>query len=508
MRGIRFIAPVLTVLAAVSSTTTARAQTSASATTTSSSTVDLMTLRLMLQKGVITQAEYDSALRDLADTSGVKAADSNSLVIGKWSATLYGFAETDVITDSTESFSDTAGAGQVARPGTYAGTHPRTQFSIRNSRFGFRFRAPEYHHVRASAVIETDFYGDWANPTYNAATGQPTENQLFTNPALRLRHAYMKVETPGGFEFLAGQTWHLFGWQNAYHPNSVQVQGLPGELYARTAQVRITKTFSNKDVTFDIAIAAMRPPQRDSAIPEGEGVLHLALNQWTGTTTLGATGTTIAPASIAVSGDVRAVDLPNFPTATTKSTYDLSKVGGSIAVDAFIPVIPSSKEHMGNSLSLIGEFVDGQGIADMYTGLVSGVVFPTVPNPATPTSPTGVATPTVYNPQIDNGIATINPASQAVSFIEWRTIRGGLQYYFPGMDGKMWLSGNYANVNSPNAGSFATTTTTPATGTTPAKTTTTAGTLRSTLNAYYTDKYADGISGTNHRVQGSAYYIF
>ena len=302
----------------------------------------------------------------------------------------------------------------------------------------------------------------------------------------------------------------------------MQVQGLPGELYARTTQVRITKTFSNKDVTFDIAIAAMRPPQRDSAIPEGEGALHLAINQWTGTTTLGATGTTIAPASIAVSGDVRAVDLPNFPTATTKSTSDISKVGGSIAVDAFIPVIPSSREHMGNSLSLVGEFVDGQGISDMYTGLVSGVVFPTVPNP------TMVATPTVYNPQIDAGIANINPTSQAVSFIEWRTIRGGLQYYFPGVDGKMWLSGNYANVNSPNAGSFATTTTTAATATTPAKTTTTAGTLRSTLNffdvnlmgdvtpavrlgieyAYYTDKYADGISGTNHRVQGSAYYIF
>jgi hypothetical protein len=65
-------------------------------------------------------------------------------------------------------------------------------------------------------------------------------------------------------------------------------------------------------------------------------------------------------------------------------------------------------------------------------------------------------------------------------------------------------------------------------GMTPAKTVTNAGTIRSTLNffdvlvmgdvtpavrlgleyAYYTDKYADGVSGTNHRVQGSAFYIF
>jgi hypothetical protein len=197
-------------------------------------------------------------------------------------------------------------------------------------------------------------------------------------------------------------------------------------------------------------------------------------------------------------------------------------VGGSVAVDAFLPIIPSSKEHMGNSLSLLGEFVDGEGIADMFTGLASGVGFPTVKNP------TGLATATVYNPQIDAGIATINPVTQAVSLINWRTVRGGLQYYFPGVDGKMWLSANYANVAVPNAASFVITTTTPAMGATPAKTTSNAGTLRSTLNffdvnvmgdltpavrlgleyAYYTDKYEDGVSGTNHRVQGSAYYVF
>jgi hypothetical protein len=522
MRGIRYFAPLLTVLATLSSTS-AEGQTSAPAAASSGSPsgVDLMTLHLMLQKGVITQAEYDSALRDMADTSGAKAADSNSLVIGKWSATLYGFAEADYMTDSTESFSDLAGAGQVARPGTYAGTHPRTQFSIRNSRFGFRFRAPEYHHIRASAVLENDLQGDWAPPTYVAATGQPTENQYFTSPALRVRHFYMKVES-GGFEVLFGQTWHLFGWQNTYHPNTVQIQGVPGQLYARTPQLRVTKTFATKNVTFDIAIAAMRPPQRDSAIPEGEGALHFAINNWTATQTISATGTVVSPASIAVSGDVRAVAIPDFPTATTKSTYDISKVGGSIAVDAFLPIIPSSKEHMGNSLSLLGEFVDGQGISDMYTGLASGVGFPTVANP------TGLATATVYNPQIDPGIATINPVTQAVSFVEWRTIRGGFQYYFPRLDGKMWLSANYANVNVPNAASFVTSTTTPAMGMTPAKTVTNAGTIRSTLNffdilvmgdvtpavrlgleyAYYTDKYADGVSGTNHRVQGSAFYIF
>ena len=113
-----------------------------------------MTLRLMLQKGVITEAEYESALRDSADSMGLKAAETNSLVIGKWSATLYGFAEADYMFDSTQSYSDLAGSAQVAHPGTYAANNPRSQFSIRNSRVGFRFRAPEYHAIRSSADIE------------------------------------------------------------------------------------------------------------------------------------------------------------------------------------------------------------------------------------------------------------------------------------------------------------------------------------------------------------------
>lgn len=517
MRRTRLIASTVSLLGALVATTTASAQTTAPS---GPVTIDLMTLRIMQQKGIITQAEYDSALRDMSETSGNKAADSQNVVIGKWSATLYGFAEADYMFDTTQSFADLAGAGLVARPGTYAANNPRSQFSVRNTRLGFRFRAPEYHGILTSAQIESDFFGDWASPTYIGATGQPSENQYFTNPVLRVRHAFLKVETHG-FELLFGQTWDLFGGQTAYHPNTVQIQGVPGQLYSRTPQLRITKTFASKDVTFDVALAAIRPPQRDSAIPEGQAALHLAVNRWTATQTLGATGTVVSPASIAVSGDVRGVALPNFPTATTKSGYDVSKVGGAIAVDAFLPIIPSTKEHMGNSLSLLGEFVDGQGIGDLYTGLGTGVVFPTVPNP------TMVATPTVYNPQLDPGIASIN-ANNQVSFIDVRTIRAGLQYYFPGLDGRMWFSANYANVSIPNAASFVTTSTVPAMGTTPAKMVTTASTLRSSLNffdalvmgdvtpavrlgleyALYADKYVDGVSGVNHRVQGSAFYIF
>jgi hypothetical protein len=485
----------------------------ARADTPGSTRVDLMSLRLMLDKGIISQAEYDAALRDMADTSGARGGESNTVVIGKWSATLYGFAEADYVFDSTQSYDDLAGGALVARPGTYAAEHPRSQFSIRDTRFGFLFRAPEYHRMRASAVIETDFLGDWSGPSYANASGEPTENQYFTTPGLRLRHAYLKVETPI-VDVLFGQTWHLFGWQPGYQPNTVQIQGVPGELYSFTPQLRLSKTFASNDVTLELALGAMRPPQRDSAIPEGEAGIRFAINNWTGVQTLGATGTTVSPASVAVTGDIRSFAIPNYPTgaaaadASFTSTYTIPKIGDGIAVDAFLPVVPASREHRGNSLSLVGEFVYGQGIADLYTGLASGL---------------GMGSSTSYNPDIDTGLVTVNNQG-AVSVIQWRTVRGGLQYTIPGLEGRMWISGNYANVTSPNAPSLVTVS--PATMASAA--TSNAASVRDALNwfdanimgdltpavrlgieyAYSNDRYADGVAGKNHRAQGSAFFMF
>jgi len=236
----------------------------------------------------------------------------------------------------------------------------------------------------------------------------------------------------------------------------------------------------------------------------------------------------VSPASIAVTGDLRGFAVANYPTGGTlaapslKSTYDVAKTGGGVAVDAFLPVIPGSAEHMGNSLSLLGEFVYGQGIGDLYSGLTSGLGMPAlVPVPAG--SPAGTASTTAYNPQIDPGLVTVDGKGN-VTVIQWQTIRAGLQYTLPGLDGKMWISGNYANVTSPNAPSLITTTAATAT----AKATTNAATIRNSLNwfdvnvmgdltpavrlgveyAYSADKYVDGQTGTNHRVQGSAFYIF
>jgi hypothetical protein len=500
-------------------------------------TVEFTSLRIMRDKGILTQAEYDAALADLQSTSGDRAAESTSLVVGKWSTTLYGFAEADFIHDTTQSFNDSAGNAQVARPNasalvpvTYAGDNGRTTFSVRNSRLGLRFRAPEYHRVSVSGMLETDFLG--AQPAITTGSG---EGAYFTSPVLRVRHAMARVETPV-VDVLVGQYWDLFGWQGVYAPNAVEIQGLPGQLYSRDIQLRVSKTLKTDAVTFEIAAAAVRPPSRNSQVPDLQGGLRFAVNHWKGIMTAGATGTSVMPASIAVTGDSRHFQVPEFSQLPTQS---VSKDVQSVAVDAFIPIIPQSSEKHGNALSLTGEFVYGNGISNLYTGLTGGMTFPTVPN-------TSSMSPAPTYPQdVDNGMVVYDTAGN-LHAIQWTTFIVGLQYYLPAVQGKLWVSANYSRQVSADfhqssisptgaciSGSCSATsdfTAPPGMVANPNNSTyvATVESVRHSLDwfdvnvfsqltpafrigveyANFNDFYTDGTHATNHRVQASGFLIF
>jgi hypothetical protein len=397
--------------------------------------VGFTTLNLLRDKGIITPSEYDSALRDLGDAVGAKASESLSLMLSKWSATLYGFVETDLIYDTTQSLNEVPGNGQIARPETYAGSHSRLTVSIRNSRLGIRIRAPEWHQIRASAVAEMDFLGTQATTTSEAAT--------FTSPLMRARHYNLKVETPV-VDFLFGQTWSLFGWQPFYFPNSVEIMGLPAQLFFRTPQFRVSKTIKTAPINVEIAAALVRSPQRDSGIPEGQGGVRLIVNNWTGVQTVNSTGTQISPLSVGVSGTVRRLSLAEF-SATPKASVDLT--GWGVAASAFVPVSPGRPNKRGNALSLTGEYVWGMGIADEYPGLVGGVASAALPNP-------NMVTPApVYTPNVDPGLAVFTSDGIA-HLIRWQTFIVGAQYTLPGLDGKLWVSANFSRSVSDNAYSF------------------------------------------------------
>src|SRR4051812_30294486 len=77
----------------------------------------------------------------------------------QWSLTFYGIIEADYIIDSTRSYDERVGSLLVARSDTFEGRHGRSQFSIRNTRFGMNVQSPTSGAFRPSARLEADFYG-------------------------------------------------------------------------------------------------------------------------------------------------------------------------------------------------------------------------------------------------------------------------------------------------------------------------------------------------------------
>src|SRR6476620_11138284 len=96
-----------------------------------------------------------------------------------------------------------------------------------------------------------------------------------------------------------------------------------------------------------------------------------------------------------------------------------------------------------NALSVNAEFTTGTGIADLYTGLTGGALFPTLPNPG------NLDPAPLYRPNVDAGMVTFD-ADGNLKTIDWRAIVVGVQYYLPVWDGRLWVSGNYSQLKSNN----------------------------------------------------------
>jgi hypothetical protein len=374
-------------------------------------------------------------------------------VKGKWNTTFYGFLQFDAIHDSTQSFgnSDVPGNAAIARPGAgpafaepYAMNHGRTAFYGRNSRFGFRMTSPESEGLKATGVLEADFAGNQPGIGYgangNPAVGQTSEANAFLNSVLRIRQAVIKLETPY-VDILAGQTWNLFGWNTLAFPATVTILGAPGELFGRSAQLRLSKTVKLDPIGFEVAVAAARPPQRDSEHPDGQAGLKLFVDGWKGVRTMGAQSTVADPLTIGVSGTMRRFIVPHMEDFTKQQTA----TGSGLAVDAVIPVIPATMKDRSNSLVLTGEFATGTGIADQYTGLTGGYTLPATPNPAG----LPAATAPVYTPNFDPGMVAYD-TSYNLHTIDWQSFIVGIQYYLPIEGGKVWISGNLSQIKSNN----------------------------------------------------------
>jgi hypothetical protein len=454
----------------------------------------LATLDALHKNGALGDAEYRAALDDLAEL-GNRAKEENTLLVGRFATTMYGFVEGDVIRDDTRSFLDGAGSGAIARPDTLSGQLGRTLFGVRNSRIGFRVGAPEYAGMRASAILEMDFLGNQpANPPRSSGY---SEAPFFNNPTFRVRHMLLKLDSDV-VNLWIGQTWELVGWQGGFQPNTVAIQGIPGELYARTAQVRLDRTIKAGPLALELAVAVLRPPQMDSGVPDLQAGIKLAFTHFTAVQTIGQTGTAIAPAALGISGGIRHFRLPNFATAVTGTS---GAEGKMLAADLLLPVIPAA-ERKAWALTVLAEGALSSGYADQYSGLSGGA---------------GVGQPSGVNPadyakvaDVDPGLVGWSSQTGQLTTADWRTLIVSAQLYLP-PQGKLWVAGSYSNSYSDDSGEL--------------------GAAKSVFGheiwwdanlfadltpavrlgfeySQFRQTYGDGIQATNNRLQFSGFFIF
>jgi hypothetical protein len=227
--------------------------------------------------------------------------------------------------------------------------------------------------------------------------------------------------------FTIGQGWELIGWQPYFMPDTVDIQGVAGEVYSRSPKFQVSHEFKGP-LNIEIAAAAVRPVERDANTPDLQTGIKFSLPDWVGVHSIGAAGGSIDAAAIGISGCFRGFRVQRPAGAGGILPSDsISARGDAACLDIFLPILHPDKESKGNSLSFTGEILYGKGINDLYTGFNGGA--------------TAVA-----------GIADAGPVGydhQDLKAIQWRTTILGLQYYLPG-DGTWWVALNYSACHSNN----------------------------------------------------------
>lgn len=352
--------------------------------------------------------------------------------------TVYGFLQFDAIYDTTRSFPEDIGPRLVARTDTFNGTTGRTTFTAKNTRIGMRLEAPKVKNIKSTLVIEGDFYGN--QPGIPHGENEVTEAQFYESQTFRLRHGFVRVETPV-VDFIAGQTFDLFAWQNYFFPMTAEFLGIPSMAFSRPLQLKLQREFGKESALgMDVGVAAVRPAQQDSQVPDVRAGLRFKLNKFKGLTTPGNGDPNANPLAIGVSGTLRQFKVDAFTPPPTQSANSVS--GWGLSIDALVPVIPVKDVwDRGNALTLTGAFVTGTGIGDLMAA-TGGATFPTLPN-AAQSNP-----PPEYHGNVDPGMVSFD--SQGVlNTIDWQGFRAGVQYYLP-PSGRVMIGLNYSQAYSAN----------------------------------------------------------
>ena len=128
--------------------------------------------------------------------------------------------------DSTQSYGPSSNNAMLARPGTYAGLHGRTQFTANNSLFGFMLK-----RARLATACTRSATSRWTSSACQPTDA--TEQTVYTAPSVRMRLFYFRLRQDArrasSLELLVGQYHDLFAWGGAgFYPHSVAFLGHRG----------------------------------------------------------------------------------------------------------------------------------------------------------------------------------------------------------------------------------------------------------------------------------------
>ncbi len=277
---------------------------------------------------------------------------------------IHGFVQSDIINDSTQSFNETVGDGKVASPvgapgAALPGNNGFTQFSLRNSRISLSAK-DSTADWNFKGYIETDFLG-----INNGSTVGDNEYKFYTQPTLRMRHAYVEGDTNDGWQILAGQWWTLFGWNMDYTLNSVTEAPIMGTLYERIPQLRIQKTLGDaKGAQLQIAASLEKPDQDISQMPTIDFGIRFLMNDIKGRFCSATGAGKLMPLSIGLSERNA-----NFYWNTNGgNTLNQNVWASALAADVLLPVLPAAEGKDDPSIVISGEYTYGAGDTLPFNG--------------------------------------------------------------------------------------------------------------------------------------------
>ena len=262
--------------------------------------------------------------------------------------------------------------------------------TARQTRFGFRLKAPDVGSAKLSGVMEMDFFG-----------GFPASGQAASFVDMRLRMAFVKLEWEST-SFVAGQDWIILAPLNPTTLSHFAVAGLAssGNLWLRYPQLRVDHVSAIGTGKLGITAGILRPVG-GSDTPDGGSLIDLG----------GAgerSGIPFTQARLFYSRQLNEKPLTlGFSAHYGKEEYKLGATATETDIDTWA-VAGDFQVPIGNIVQLQGEFFSGSNLDSFQGGVnqgfsLNGASFPDS-NTIQPIDSSGGWIQLLFTPQIGRDI--------------------------------------------------------------------------------------------------------